>query len=85
MLELTKKPHTKDVMDICLRVPANIEDVERITQAIQGVLSKSGDLVREINDEGEELFSVDEIFPHYSFRNSTPPYQRNGERQAAYR
>ena len=62
MLELTKKPHTKDVMDICLRVP--VEDVERITQAIQDVLSKSGDLVREINDEGEELFSVDEIFPH---------------------
>ncbi|NCC84816.1 MAG: hypothetical protein EOM03_11930, partial [Clostridia bacterium] len=65
MLELTKRPHTKGVMDICLRVPAG--DVERIAQAIQDVLNKSGDQVREINDEGEELFSVEEVFP-----DSTP-------------
>ncbi len=73
MLELMKRPHTKGVMDICLRVPAG--DVERITRAIQDVLNKSGDQVREINDEGEELFSVEEVFP-----DSTPGTRLVGAR-----
>lgn len=73
MLELMRKPHTKGVMDICLRVPA--ADAERITRAIQDLLNKSGDQVREINDEGEELFSIEEVFP-----DSTPGKRLVGAR-----
>lgn len=73
MLELMRRPHTKGVIDICLRVPTG--DVERITKAIQDLLTKSGDQVREINDEGEELFSVEEVFP-----NSTPGTMLQGAR-----
>lgn len=61
MLELMRKPHTEGLTDICLRVPS--VDALRISKAIQELLNKTGENVREINDEGEELFTIEEVFP----------------------
>jgi DNA-binding XRE family transcriptional regulator len=61
MLELMRRPHTEGLTDICLRVPS--ADALRISKAIQELLNKTGDNVREINDEGEELFTIEEVFP----------------------
>lgn len=73
MLELMRKPHTKGVMDICLRVPAR--EAERIIEAIQTMLKSSGEQVRQVNDEGEELFTIEEVFP-----DSTPGTMLQGAR-----
>ncbi|MDY0275217.1 MAG: helix-turn-helix transcriptional regulator [Desulfomicrobium sp.] len=64
MLELTKKPHTEGMVDICLRVP--VADVGRISQAIREVLSKAGEHVRESDTGGEAFFTVDEVFSDMS-------------------
>ena len=61
MLELMRRPHTEGLTDICLRVPS--ADAPRISRAIQDLLNKAGEQVREINDEGDELFTLDEVFP----------------------
>lgn len=60
MLELMRKPHTEGLTDICLRVPAG--DALRISKAIQDLLNKAGERVREINVDGDELFTLDEVF-----------------------
>lgn len=61
MLELTKKQITGKYAAICIRVPA--KQVGKITEATKSFLRLAGHEVRELNDEDEELFSVDEVFP----------------------
>jgi len=61
MLELMRKPHTKGLTDICLRVPSG--DALRISKAIQDLLNKAGESVREVNADGDELFTLEEVFP----------------------
>jgi antitoxin component HigA of HigAB toxin-antitoxin module len=47
--------------DICLTIPT--ADAGKIMETIRGVLSHSGHTIRRINEDGEELFSSEEIFP----------------------
>lgn len=61
MLELMRKPHTEGMTDICLRVPS--VDALRLSRVIQDFLNKTGESVREVNSEGDELFTLEEVFP----------------------
>lgn len=61
MLELTKKQTTGRYAEICIRVP--VAQVGKIVEATKGFLRLAGHEVREVNDEGEELYSVAEVFP----------------------
>jgi DNA-binding XRE family transcriptional regulator len=47
--------------DICLTVPTVEAGI--IMETIQSALSRSGHTVRRINEDGEELFSSEEVFP----------------------
>ena len=73
MLELMRKPHTEGLTDICLRVPSG--DALRISKAIADLLNRTGELVREVNAEGDELFALDEVFS-----DSTPGALLKGAR-----
>lgn len=61
MLELTRKPHTDGLTDICLRVPSG--DALRISKAIADLLNRNGQQVSEVNAEGDELFMLEDVFP----------------------
>lgn len=60
MLELTRKPLTEGLTDICLRVPSG--DALRISKAIADLLNETGEQVREVSADGEELFALEEVF-----------------------
>jgi DNA-binding XRE family transcriptional regulator len=47
--------------DICLTV--STIDAEKIMETIKSALSYSGHTIRRINEDGEELFSSEEVFP----------------------
>jgi DNA-binding XRE family transcriptional regulator len=61
MLELTRKPNTEGMTDICLRVPTR--DALRISKAIRGVLDEAGETVREVDTEDDGLFTLEQTFP----------------------
>lgn len=61
MLELTRKPHTEGMTDICLRVPTR--DALRISKTIRDVLDEAGEAVREVDAEDDGLFTLEETFP----------------------
>lgn len=61
MLELTKRQTTGRYAEICIRVP--VKQVGKVVEATKGFLRLAGHEVREINEEGEELFSRAEVFP----------------------
>ncbi|MGE4440518.1 MAG: helix-turn-helix domain-containing protein [Desulfomicrobium sp.] len=73
MLELMRKPHTEELTDICLRVPSG--DALRISKVIADVLNRAGEHVGEVNAEGDELFTLEEVFP-----DSTPGALLKGAR-----
>jgi DNA-binding XRE family transcriptional regulator len=56
-----KTQTTGELAEIRLTVPAH--ELARIAEVIHIALNESGDNVREINEDGEELFSSDEVFP----------------------
>jgi DNA-binding XRE family transcriptional regulator len=68
-----RKPHTEGLTDICLRVPSC--DALRISKVIADVLNSAGEQVREFNVEGEELFTLEKVFP-----DSTPGTLLKGAR-----
>lgn len=61
MLAHMKTQTTGELAEIRLTVPAH--ELDRIAEVIQTALNESGDKVREINEDGEELFTSDEVFP----------------------
>ena len=61
MLELTKKHHTSDVTEICLRVPT--KDAQQVFEATKQFLLLAGLPVQETNEQGEPLYTLDEVFP----------------------
>ena len=73
MLELMRRPHTEGLTDICLRVPSG--DALRISKVIANVLNSAGEQVREFNVEGDELFTLEDVFP-----DSTPGALLKGAR-----
>ena len=64
MLELTKKHPTEGMVEICLRVPTR--DSDRFMTAVRDLVAKAGEQLRPVNDEGEPLYSVEEVFPDRS-------------------
>lgn len=61
MLELTKKQTTGRYAEICIRVP--VKQVGKIVEATKCFLRLAGHEVREVNEEGDDLYSVSEVFP----------------------
>ncbi|WP_432737296.1 helix-turn-helix transcriptional regulator [Maridesulfovibrio sp. FT414] len=59
MLEVTRKQTTEGSVDICLRVPA--EEAARFLEASVAFWRLAGHDVREVNEDGEQLFSVEEV------------------------
>ncbi|WP_419783918.1 helix-turn-helix transcriptional regulator [Maridesulfovibrio sp.] len=59
MLEVTKKQTTEESVDICVRVPA--KDAANILEASKAFWRLAGLDVRELNEEGDELFSIEEV------------------------
>lgn len=60
MLELTKRQTTGKYAEICIRVP--VKQAGKVMEATKGVLRLAGHEVREVNADGEELFSREEVF-----------------------
>jgi addiction module HigA family antidote len=63
MLELTKKQTTEGFADFCIRVPR--KDAARVHKALLSMLEFAEIPVRQLNEEGEELLSFEEIFPDH--------------------
>ena len=61
MLAHIKMQTTGSLTDICLTVPT--EDACRITAAIREMLSLAGASMRRVNEDGEELYTAEEVFP----------------------
>ena len=61
MLALMKTRHTDTQGEIMVNVP--LEDIEKVREAIRGVLELAGHTVRDVNDEGETLHALEEVFP----------------------
>ncbi len=60
MLELTRKPTTGKYAEIHIRMPA--EQALNVIDATKGFWRLAGHEVRELNEDGEELYSVEEVF-----------------------
>lgn len=56
-----KTRHTDTQGEIRVNVP--LVDMEKVSEAIRGVLELAGHKVRYVNEEGEELYTHEEVFP----------------------
>ena len=61
MLALMKTRHTENATEIFVSLP--VTDDITLSNAIRKKLSAMGHDVRMLNDEGEELYTFEEIFP----------------------
>ena len=61
MLARMKTRHIEQTVEIVLTVPRR--DALKVSEAVRSVMELAGHKVRHVNDEGEELFSVAEVFP----------------------
>lgn len=61
MLALMKTRHTDTQGEIMINVP--LADMEKVSEAIRSILELTGHKVRHVNDEGEELHTLEEVFP----------------------
>ena len=61
MLALMKTRHTDTQGEIMVNIP--LMEMEKVSQAIRGVLELAGHTVRRVNGEGEELYTLEETFP----------------------
>ena len=61
MLALMKTRHTDTQGEIMVNVP--LADLEKVSEAIRSILELTGHQVRHVNDEGEELHTLEEVFP----------------------
>lgn len=61
MQALMRTHRTETAGEIFLSVPP--EDMDRVVEAINGLLALTGHSVRAVNEEGEALYSVEEVFP----------------------
>ncbi len=61
MLALMKTRHTDTQGEISVKVP--LVDMEKVSEAIRSILELAGHKVRHLNEEGEELYTIEEVFP----------------------
>jgi DNA-binding XRE family transcriptional regulator len=61
MLAHMKMQTTGELAEIIVTVP--IKDALKIREAVSAALNTAGHRVRDLNDEGNEVFSVAEVFP----------------------
>lgn len=61
MQAIMKTQTTGSLAEICLTIPAN--ELGRVSEAIRGVMALTGHRVRRVNADGEELYTVAEVFP----------------------
>ena len=62
--EMTLSPIENDMAVIHVQLPA--KDARRVAEAIKNLLTFGGQKVRWLNEEGERLLSVEEVFPDMS-------------------
>jgi DNA-binding XRE family transcriptional regulator len=56
-----KTRHTDTQGEIMIHVPP--VDIEKVSEVIRGVLELAGHTVRRVNEEGEGLHTLEEVFP----------------------
>jgi len=56
-----KMRHTEQEAEFVLTVP--LKDAGRVGNAIRSILELTGHKIRHLNDDGEELYSFEEVFP----------------------
>ena len=61
MLAHMKTRHIEDAVEIVLTVP--VKEAMTVGKAVRSVMELAGHKVRNVNDEGRELFSIAEVFP----------------------
>lgn len=61
MLARMKTQTTGALTDICLTVPT--EDALSVVEALGGILRLAGHTVQRVNEDNEELYSIEEVFP----------------------
>ncbi|MDL2207553.1 helix-turn-helix domain-containing protein [Desulfovibrio sp. OttesenSCG-928-M16] len=61
MLAHMKTRHTEQEAEFVLTVP--LKDADKVGNAIRSILELTGHKIRHLNDEGEELYSFEEVFP----------------------
>lgn len=61
MLARMKTQTTGALTDICLTVPT--EDALSVVEALGGMLRLAGHTVQRVNEDNEELYSIEEVFP----------------------
>ena len=61
MLARMKTQTTGAMTDICLTVPT--EDALSVVEALGGMLRLAGHTVQRVNEDNEELYSIEEVFP----------------------
>ncbi len=61
MLAHMRTRHTDRQAEIALTVP--LASADAVEKAILAVLELAGHTVRQVNDAGEELYSIEEVFP----------------------
>ena len=61
MLARMKTQTTGALTDICLTVPT--EDALSVVEALGGMLCLAGHTVQRVNEDNEELYSIEDVFP----------------------
>jgi DNA-binding XRE family transcriptional regulator len=54
---------TGESVEINLSVIVSSADSQRMADALKGVLALAGHEIRPVNDEGDELYAAEEVFP----------------------
>jgi DNA-binding XRE family transcriptional regulator len=54
---------TGESVEINLSVIVSAADSQRMADALKGVLALAGHEIRPVNDEGDELYTAEEVFP----------------------
>jgi DNA-binding XRE family transcriptional regulator len=55
---------TGESVEINLSVTVSLADSQRITDALKMLLALAGHEIRPVNDEGDELYTAEEVFPN---------------------
>jgi len=56
-----KTRHIEQAVEIVLTVP--VKEAMKVSEAVRTIMELAGHKVRHVNDEGEELHSIAEVFP----------------------
>ncbi len=73
MWELMRKPRTDGGVEISIRAPE--KEANQVFEATKHFLLLSGRPIREVNDHGEPLFTLEDVFPDLHPGNAIRGYR----------